>query len=101
MRAIEVTDPARLAGLPPDFIAAHTPDASGTIRITTDYPDYNPFMTYADDDELRTRALHQVPQPRRSAERGACSATILELRAEKATLLGFADWADYISAPTR
>src|ERR1043165_4781649 len=46
VRAIEFTDPARLAGLPPDFIAAHPPDAKGKIRITTDYPDYNPFETY-------------------------------------------------------
>src|ERR1044071_6614301 len=36
VRAIEIADPARLAGLPPDFIAAHAPDADGKIRITTD-----------------------------------------------------------------
>src|SRR5690348_1653604 len=47
VRAIEISDPARLAGLPEDFIAAHPPDVDGKIRITTDYPDYNPFMTYA------------------------------------------------------
>ena len=50
VRAVEVSDPARLAGLPQDFIASHPPDTQGTIRITTDYPDYNPFMTYAADD---------------------------------------------------
>src|SRR5690606_11664592 len=49
VRAIEIEDPARLDGLPPDFIAAHPPDQNGIIRITTDYPDYNPFMTYAAD----------------------------------------------------
>jgi thimet oligopeptidase len=52
VRSIECT-PDRLAGLPPDFIASHPADASGKVRITTDYPDYNPFMTYAMDDELR------------------------------------------------
>ena len=30
-----------------------SPTRAASIRITTDYPDYNPFMTYADDDELR------------------------------------------------
>src|SRR5262249_52780172 len=38
VRAIEITDPARLAGLPGDFVASHPPDAEGKIRITTDYP---------------------------------------------------------------
>src|SRR4029077_4228789 len=40
VRYIEIADPSRLAGLPQDFIAAHSGE---TIRITTDYPDYNPF----------------------------------------------------------
>ena len=74
------------------------PTPNGTIRITTDYPDYNPFMTYATDDELRQRALHRVPQPRRSARTRRVLRDILTLRAEKAALLGFADWADYITA---
>ena len=60
-----------------------SPTTAASIRITTDYPDYNPFMTYADDDELRKRALHRVPQPRRPGER-ARAPDILALRAEKA-----------------
>ena len=39
VRAIEVDDESRLAGLPPDFIKNHPPDSDGKIRITTDYPD--------------------------------------------------------------
>jgi len=53
VRSVEVADPARLAGLPADFVAAHPPDAHGVVRFTTDYPDYNPVMTYATDDALR------------------------------------------------
>jgi len=34
VRAIAVADPARLAGLPDDFIASHPPDAAGKVRIT-------------------------------------------------------------------
>ncbi|HEY1555930.1 MAG TPA: M3 family metallopeptidase [Kofleriaceae bacterium] len=97
VRAIEVRDPARLAGLPADFVAAHAPDAAGVIRITTDYPDYNPFMTYADDDELR-RELYVKFRSRGDVHNEAVLRDILKLRAEKAALLGFRDWADYITA---
>jgi thimet oligopeptidase len=97
VRAIEVKDPARLAGLPADFIASHQPDAGGVIRITTDYPDYNPFMTYATDDELR-RELYIKFRSRGDQANEAVLQKVLELRREKATLLGYRDWADYITA---
>jgi thimet oligopeptidase len=97
VRAIEITSPARLAGLPADFIAGHPPDADGKIRITTDYPDYNPFMTYATDDDLR-RQLYVAFRSRGDRYNEATLRDILKLRAEKATLLGFANWADYITA---
>jgi thimet oligopeptidase len=97
VRTIEVTEPARLAGLPPDFLAAHPPDADGKIRISTDHPDYNPFMTYAADDELR-RQLYVAFRSRADQHNEATLRDILKLRGEKATLLGFANWADYITA---
>ena len=97
VRAIEITDPARLAGLPADFIAAHPADADGRIRITTDYPDVNPFITYAADDELR-RQLYVAFRSRGDQHNEATLRDILKLRAEKAGLLGFANWADYITA---
>lgn len=97
VRVVEVGDPARLAGLPADFLAAHPPDASGTIRISTDYPDYNPFMTYATDDALR-RELYVKFRSRGDQHNEQVLRDILGLRAEKATLLGYADWADYITA---
>jgi thimet oligopeptidase len=97
VRAVELTDPNRLAGLPPDFRASHAPDSRGTIRITTDYPDYNPFMTYAADDELR-RELYVKFRSRGDAQNEQVLHDILKLRGEKATLLGFSNWADYITA---
>lgn len=97
VRAIEFTDPARLAGLPADYIAAHPPDADGKIRITTDYPDYNPFITYASDDELR-KQLYIAFRSRGGLPNEAILHDILKLRAEKASLLGYANWADYITA---
>ncbi|MCW5801448.1 MAG: Zn-dependent oligopeptidase [Deltaproteobacteria bacterium] len=97
VRAIELADPARLGGLPADFIAAHPREADGKIRITTDYPDYNPFMTYAADDELR-RELYVAFRSRGDKHNEGVLRDILSLRAEKAALLGFANWADYITA---
>jgi len=97
VRAIEITDPARLAGLPEDYIDAHRPDAKGKILITTDTPDYTPFMTYAQDDELR-RQLYVAFRSRGDQHNEAVLRDILKLRAEKASLLGFANWADYITA---
>ncbi len=95
-RFIEVTDKARLAGMPPDWVDAHKPDAKGVIKITTDYPDYIPFVTYADDDALR-KELYIKFRSRGDKENEALYAKLLALRAEKAKLLGFKDWADYQS----
>ncbi|HTL37622.1 MAG TPA: M3 family metallopeptidase, partial [Kofleriaceae bacterium] len=97
VRVVEIHDVSRLAGLPPDFIEAHAPDDKGVIRITTDYPDYNPFMTYASDDELR-RELYIKFRSRGDQQNEGVLADILKLRREKASLLGFSNWADYITA---
>jgi len=97
VRAIDVPDPKRLAGLPADFVAAHPASADGVIHITTDYPDYNPFMTYATDDELR-RDLYVAFRSRGDAHNEAVLHDVLALRSEKASLLGFPNWADYITA---
>ncbi|MFN0251277.1 MAG: M3 family metallopeptidase [Kofleriaceae bacterium] len=97
VRTLEVSDASRLAGLPADFLQSHPPDAHGTVRITTDYPDYNPFMTYAADDELREK-LYVAFRSRGDGGNEETLRRILILRGEKAKLLGFADWADYITA---
>ncbi|MEZ4401116.1 MAG: M3 family metallopeptidase [Kofleriaceae bacterium] len=97
VRAIEVDSPAALAGLPDDFIAAHAPGADGKIKITTDYPDYLPFMTYAEDDGLR-RELYVKFRARADQANEQILGDVLDLRAEKALLLGFDNWADYVTA---
>ena len=95
-RFIEVTDAKRLSGMPQDWIDAHKPDAKGVIKISTDYPDYIPFATYADDDALR-KELYIKFRSRGDKENEALLQKILTLRAEKAKLLGFKDWSDYQS----
>jgi len=44
--------PAQLEGLPKEWLASHKPEADGKVRISTDYPDYFPVLTYAKDRSL-------------------------------------------------
>jgi thimet oligopeptidase len=107
VRFIEVDDASQLAGLPQDFIDAHKPGPNGKIKITTDYPDYNPFMAYADNDDLRKQLYimfrsrgdenSEQIKANRTKDNEALLADILGLRAEKALLLGYKNWGDYIT----
>lgn len=93
VRSVRVS-PGQLDGLPADFVTAHPPAADGLVTITTDYPDYLPFRTYARDAEAR-RALTVEFESRGWPANDAVLHEILDLRAEKARLLGFDSWPDY------
>ena len=95
-RSIQVDGPGDLAGLPQDWIDAHQPDESGRITITTDYPDYIPFMEYAKNGELR-RKLYLEYNNRGYPENAEVFSRLLEKRYELAQLLGYASWAEYIT----
>ncbi len=95
VRKIELSSADELAGMPADFIASHPADKdSGKIVITTNYPDYIPFMQYADNDELR-KELYIAGKSRADKTNEETLRKILSLRAEKAKILGYANWADY------
>ncbi len=88
--------PAQADGMPADYIAAHPVDANGKIHITTNYPDFIPFMTYAKDEPARKELaivnnLRAVPQNIKLLEE------MLKKRAELAKALGYANWAEYAS----
>lgn len=87
---------AGLAGLPEDFIAAHPEREDGSVVISTDAVDRIPFMTYAEDDELRRRYLYVCSNLAREVNPPVLR-RLLELRHEMATLLGYAHWADYVT----
>lgn len=93
---LEVTaTKAQLDGLPPEWIATHPPDADGKVHISTDYPDYFPVLTYAKDRNLALELYKQFDN--RAADKNvAVLEKILKLRWEKAKLLGYATWADYV-----
>ena len=90
--------PKQLKGLPADYIAKHKPKADGKIEITTDYPDYFPFVTYALDRKAALD-LYIAFTNRGGDENVTLLERLLKLRQEKAKLLGYASWADYAIEP--
>lgn len=90
--------PAQLDGLPKEWLASHKPEADGKVRVSTDYPDYFPVLQYAKDRKLALDLYKQFEN--RAAEKNiAVLDKILALRAEKAKLLGYPTWADYVIEP--
>ncbi|MCP2328231.1 thimet oligopeptidase [Hamadaea flava] len=89
--------PSALDGLPDDYVAAHPAGDDGLVRITTDYPDYIPFMTYSRDAAAREQ-LWRLNTMRGFPDNEANLRRLLELRRELAGLLGFATWADFVTA---
>ncbi|MGH7581246.1 MAG: M3 family metallopeptidase [Gemmatimonadales bacterium] len=97
VRTVEVASAAELEGLPADYIAAHPPGPDGRIRLTTDYPDVFPVLTYARSDDLRRRMRGEFDN-RAYPRNMAVLDRMIARRAELAGLLGFASWADYAVA---
>jgi oligopeptidase A len=97
-----ITDEADLAGLPPTALASARQSAERKNRegwrFTLQAPDYFAVMTYLDNATIRHH-LYQANSVRATeADRDnrPLLARILELRAEKARLLGFDDFADLV-----
>jgi thimet oligopeptidase len=89
--------PEELAGLPQDFIDSHKPDASGMVTLDINYPDYIPTMTYCRTDDLRKR-LYMEYQNRAYPQNIEVLKRMMQKRYELANLLGYTNWADYITA---
>jgi oligopeptidase A len=97
-----ITGEEQLAGLPPSATAAAKASAESKnvegYRFTLQGPSYLAVMTYLDDSSIREQVWRAFNL------RGAADpynnrpliAKILELRREKANLLGFADFADLV-----
>ena len=88
----------QLDGLPPEYVASHAPDANGDIKITTDYPDYFPFITYAKDRKAALKLYVEFTNRGGDANVKLLE-TLVRLRDEKAKLLGYKTWADYAIEP--
>ncbi|MCB9898251.1 MAG: Zn-dependent oligopeptidase [Planctomycetes bacterium] len=97
VRSIALDSVDDLAGLPDDYIAKHKPDADGKIHIDTTYPDYIPFQRYAKSGAAR-KALYLEYQNRAYPDNVTTLEKLIAARYEKAQLLGFPDFAAYITA---
>lgn len=97
-----VDDVARLAGLPPRAIEAAAESARSKgrtgYRFTLHEPSLTPVLTYLDDAALRERVYLAYHTRATSGEldNRALIERILELRQQKARLLGFANFVDLV-----
>ncbi|TMQ69164.1 MAG: Zn-dependent oligopeptidase [Candidatus Eisenbacteria bacterium] len=89
--------PAELEGVPPDWLESHKPGADGAVKVTINYPDYIPVMTYAKNDDLRHR-LYMEYNNRGYPKNVETLHQMLEKRNELAKTLGYSSWAEYITA---
>jgi thimet oligopeptidase len=94
-RKVIKVKPEELAGLPADFVAAHKPGADGLVEISTDTPDYQPVMTYAESDPLRRR-LAEVYNQRAWPDNDAILRQMFAKRQELADLLGRPNYATLV-----
>jgi thimet oligopeptidase len=95
VRKLQV-NPLDLDGLPEDFKRSHPPDASGQVTLTTDNTDYFPFMDYARSEPAR-KAFFVLYRQRAYPKNIDVLAQLLQKRHELATVLGYPDWAAYIT----
>jgi thimet oligopeptidase len=95
VRFIEVDAKTGLKGLPTDYIAGHKPNAKGKVRVTTDYPDYVPFMMYAESTPLRKDLWTKFNARGYPANEKVLN-QLIEKRYELAKLLGYESFADYV-----
>ncbi|MBV8632614.1 MAG: Zn-dependent oligopeptidase [Silvibacterium sp.] len=88
---------AQLEGLPQDYLDAHGPGEDGKITLTTEFPDYQPVMTFGQSPELRRR-MFLAYNTRAYPQNKQILLDLLAIRKELATILGFANWADLATA---
>ncbi|MCC6349273.1 MAG: Zn-dependent oligopeptidase [Candidatus Eisenbacteria bacterium] len=89
--------PDELAGLPADYIARHAPGPDGRITLSIEYPDAIPLFAYAKSDDVRRR-MYMAYNNRAWPKNMAVLDSLRAKRHELATLLGFPNWADCITA---
>jgi Zn-dependent oligopeptidase len=88
--------PAELDGLPEDFIKSHPVNADGKVSIATDNTDYVPVLTYAKSTKTREE-MWRLYRLRAHPKNLDVLAQMLQKRYELANLLGYKDWADYVT----
>jgi len=85
-----------LDGLPDDFKRSHPPDASGKVTLSTDNTDYFPFMDYSKSEPAR-KAFFVLYRQRAYPKNIDVMGQLLQKRHELANVLGYPDWAAFIT----
>src|SRR5690606_33351777 len=100
---LHITDIQDLSGLPESVIEASAALAKAEGKdgwiFTLDYPSYIPFVTYADNRELRkeiTLAAGRKGFQNNANNNEAIVLEIVRLRHQRAQLLGYATHADFV-----
>jgi len=100
---LHITDEKDLAGLPEGAIEAARELALSLEKegwvFTLDYPSYVPFITYADNRELRKKmalAFGAKGFQKNEFDNEAIVLQIVKLRYERANLLGYASHANFV-----
>lgn len=98
-----ITDKKDLTGIPDAILEQYAEDAKernldGWV-VTLQYPSYVPFMTYAENRELRKELA--LANGKKSFDGGEFDnqnliKEILSLKQQKAELLGYSNYADYV-----
>ncbi|MFT6745806.1 MAG: Zn-dependent oligopeptidase [Glaciecola sp.] len=100
---LHLTDEKQLEGLPKSakeaaYITAKGKDKKGWL-FTLDYPSVIPFLTYADNRELREKMYRAFSSRSNNGNEQDNKANVLafaKLREQKANLLGYNTHADYV-----
>lgn len=87
-------DSKDLKGMPADYVSDHKAGADGKIEISTDYPDYIPFMKYADSNKARQELRFKYLN--RGQKNGPILKSMIDKRNELAQLLNYSSYADYV-----
>jgi thimet oligopeptidase len=96
-RSITVDNANELDGLPKDYLDAHKPGDDGKIKITTNYPDAFPVLTFGKNDALRKRLFLEFDN-RAYPQNRAVLMDMVRTRYEIASIVGYRSWADYNAA---
>ena len=86
---------AQLKGMSETFINRLEKTADGKYIVTLKYPDYNPFMANAQDEEARRRLQYKFAR-RGGKENVKLLEDTLVLRRKQAALLGYAEYPDFV-----
>jgi thimet oligopeptidase len=97
VRIVYADNVKELEGLPQDFIDRHKPEADGRIKLTINYPDAIPVFTYAKSESLRKR-MYMEYNNRAFPKNIEVLNKMIAKRYELANLLGYPNWAAYITA---